>query len=142
MPAINGDLTGIEEATAKLTRLKTAVGTRAVRKGLGVAAREQKRQAKARTPKQSGLLRKSLGEKIKTYRGSGTTVSIVGPRRKFGRVVKIGRGKNAEKVYRNPTRYAHIVEKRYHPLAKAERATRQHSIDAVTEAIDNAVKSA
>src|SRR5437762_3000389 len=51
-----------------------------------------------------GLLRKSLGRKQKTYRGSGVVVGVVGARRGFAKQVG---GKIVD-----PVRYGPIVESR------------------------------
>lgn len=59
-----------------------------------------------------GLLKKSLGQKVKTYAKSNTVVAIVGPRKGFRkRIGTITRGKNkGQPVYADPVKYAHLVE--------------------------------
>lgn len=85
----------------------------AVTKGTRVIAKAVKREA----PAETGLLKKSIGSKVVTYK-SGTVVGIAGPRKGFKRPVVVSRaaGKGEQKgsagvrvVYRNPTKYAHLV---------------------------------
>ncbi len=90
-------------------RIKRKATKAAVRQGGKVVLAE----AKNRVRKVSGLLRKSLGQKVKTFRSNGVSVSIVGPR--VGYKIQIGTyksGKYAGKPkYMNPTQYSHLVEK-------------------------------
>lgn len=68
----------------------------------------------------TGTLAKSIGKKSKLYRRSGTAVTIVGPR--TGYKVQVGERQNSfgqayrtgsktKAIYRNPTQYAHLVER-------------------------------
>jgi HK97 gp10 family phage protein len=92
---------GIEEMTKNLEKIGTRVAlrgpSRAVRAAGSVIIKEMRRRA----PKDTGSLQKSLGQKVKTYRRSKTTTSIVGARSKRYETAK---GK------RNPAYYAHLVE--------------------------------
>jgi HK97 gp10 family phage protein len=66
--------------------------------------------AKAGAPKETGLLKKSIGSKVKVY-PSGVAVAIVGPRQGFK--AEVTREKNRRFPWTgtsNPTRYAHLVE--------------------------------
>lgn len=67
----------------------------------------------------TGILRKSLGVRLKKYPKTGTQFLIIGPRRGFKRQVRETRstakeafrtGKTKKPVFRNPVNYAHLVE--------------------------------
>ena len=105
------EIQGIEEMTKNLEKIGTRVALRgpnaAVRAGGSVLIKEMRRRA----PRETGSLKKALGQKIKTYRQSKSVVSIVGPRSKRYETAQ-GR--------RNPSNYAHLVElgtksRRAHP---------------------------
>ena len=68
--------------------------------------------AKALVPRDSGLLRKSIGTKTKLYRRSQTVITMVGPRSGMKQTVK-QTGLDGRKVERmaNPSKYAHLVER-------------------------------
>ncbi len=53
----------------------------------------------------TGLLKKSIGKKTKTYKGV-TFIAVVGPRKGFKKEVEV----NGTLVTRNPSKYAHLVE--------------------------------
>lgn len=99
--AVKVQMQGIEEMTRNLEKLGTRVALRgpsaAVRAGSSVIIREMRRRA----PKDTGSLKKSLGQKVKTYRRNKTVTSIVGARSKRYETAK-GR--------RNPANYAHLPE--------------------------------
>lgn len=98
---VNIQMQGIEEMTKNLEKLGTRVALRgpatAVRAGSAVIIREMRRRA----PVDTGSLKKSLGQKVKTYRRNKTVTSIVGARSKRYETAK-GR--------RNPANYAHLPE--------------------------------
>lgn len=110
--AIRGEITGLKECVATLAHLKAGVRTRVVRRAVTICARILAKAAKQRAPKESGLLRKSIASKVKTYPGGGV-VAIIGPRSdaKFKQRVTRKRGKwFPAEVYSNPVKYAHLVE--------------------------------
>lgn len=93
---------------------------RASRKAVGPVLRSARNKA----PRETGLLRKSLGIKVKQYKRAGVTVALVGPRKGFKELVKVYmHGGKANNVYRNPVSYAHLVEF----------GTRAHSLTADAE---------
>ena len=92
---------GIDEMTKNLAKLGTRVAARgpaaAVRAGGSVIIREMR----LRAPRETGSLKKSIGQKVKTYRGQKTVTGIIGARAK---PYQTAQGK------RNPAYYAHLVE--------------------------------
>lgn len=99
--AVKMQMQGIEELTRNLEKLGTRVALRgppaAVRAAGTVIIKEMRRNA----PKETGSLKKSLGQKVKQYRRNKTVTSIVGARSK---------PYETEKGKRNPAYYAHLVE--------------------------------
>lgn len=75
----------------------------AIREASTPVIRAVRQNAPKKRDPRTGQLRKSITRRLKTYRGTGVVVAIVGPRRKFYTTDKYGR-----KV--NPTNYAHLVE--------------------------------
>jgi HK97 gp10 family phage protein len=98
------------------------------RRALASASTLTLRAAKQRAPVETGLLRKSLGKKTKTYPNKGTVVVAIGPRTGFRRLVRV----KGKLVRRNPTKYAHLVEfgSRPHTVGKGSslRKRRQRGV--------------
>jgi HK97 gp10 family phage protein len=131
-------VTGIDGALKRLEAVKTAVARRIVRNAVFKASKPILDTAKAlvalrRNPPRNieakKLLRKALGRKAKTFRNSGTTVVIIGPR--TGRREQIGvRVKNmthakrdgtitqkGDPIEEDPSKIAHLVERGGYRLA-------------------------
>lgn len=104
---------GLDGVLRRLRGLGEKVRKKAAKQAVTQAGRTVLWEAKAQVRKATGLLRKSLGQKVKVFRDTGSAVAMVGPRVGF----KIPlpprtRGKKAgEVVYANPTQYSHLVEK-------------------------------
>lgn len=96
---------GAKQVIKRLNKLKRGVKNKILRKAITKSCQPVAKAAKANTPIETGLLKKSLGHKVKTYKDD--VVGIVGPRRGMGKVVTV-RGR---KVYRDPVKYAHLVER-------------------------------
>jgi HK97 gp10 family phage protein len=103
---VKAELTGIKDLVGTLARLKKAVRNKLLRGAVGDGSKILLQAVKAKAPRESGLMRKSLGRRLKVYRNSGTVVGIVGPRTGFKREVSVGGRAGG----RNPTKYAHLVE--------------------------------
>lgn len=106
----------------KLEALKRGVRNRLLRKALRAGSRPLVVAARALVPvrrKVKGsnvtpqkLLKKSLGVKIKTYKGGGIVVAVVGARSKKTQIGTRVRGPHkGQPVYENPANIAHLVEK-------------------------------
>lgn len=91
----------IDPITA-LRELKGAVQRRVLRKAIRNGAKPVIDAMRALAPKDTGTLKKSIGSRVTTTRKK-QVVAIIGPRRRFTRVVK-GRTYTA-------TKYRHLVEK-------------------------------
>ena len=92
----------IKSLVEKLAGLDRKVARKALKAGINDGTKAVLWDAKARTPRRTGLLRKSLGRKVKSYRGGAVIVGVIGPRRGFRMVID---GKPV-----NPVKYAHLVE--------------------------------
>ena len=106
----------LKRAFKQLARLDERKKNTIVRQALGKAAKPILKNARARVPVESGLLKKSLGVKTKTYRRSGVSIAVIGPRKGFktkvgGVKTRVGSAKGDEtRQVRNPAKYAHLVE--------------------------------
>lgn len=124
---IQGKLSGLDDAMKALSGLNQSVRNKILRKALDKASQPILKAAKERAPRETGLLRKSMGRRVIAYRSTGTVVVVIGPRSKpsFRKEVKIKkvfrqiRGatrmirnprSEAMTMVRNPVKYAHLVE--------------------------------
>lgn len=98
---------GVGELLAKLRDLDKRVRRKILRKAVNEPSKIVLAAMKAKVPVETGLLRKSLGRKVKVW-GNGVAFFIVGPRRGFKKQVKTKLGKM---MHRNPSKYAHLADK-------------------------------
>lgn len=118
-------LNGLQDVMQRLNAVNGELRSTILRKATTAGAQVLTKEAKGRAPRETGLLRKSLGYKVRVYRGGELVLAMVGPRSGFKRsVVTLGsRGaisgtKAASKLLaaggfagtRNPVRYAHMSE--------------------------------
>lgn len=87
----------------RLNELSAKHAKKAIKKGIDAATKFVAADAKARVPRRTGLLKKSIGRRVQSYRGGTVVSGLVGPRRGFATVLPSGK-----KV--NPAKYAHLVE--------------------------------
>lgn len=102
MPKASAKLEGGKELQRALKTLGVRVQRKVLRQAVNAASTPVVKAARRKAPKQSGLLRKSLGKKLKTYTKNGTVMALVGPRKDV-------EGEH-EGEKRRPARYAHLVE--------------------------------
>lgn len=95
---------GLKQLRKELLEVPEKLRRKALRSAQTRASRIIITEARSRVPVRFGLLKKSLGRKSKTYRKSGTVVSVIGPRKGF-KTQRVGGSK-----YDDPVRYAHLVE--------------------------------
>lgn len=103
---ITGRVEGLADVLSALDGVSKKIKRKGIRKGVNVAGKIVLRAAKAKVPNKSGLLKRSLGRKVKVYRSTGVAVAVVGPRVGFKQEVARG----GATVLSNPTKYAHLVE--------------------------------
>lgn len=95
-------ITGDKALERTLKTLGDKVQKKVLRGAVTAGARPIQRAAKSKARKQSGLLKKSLGTKVRANK-NGTVTARIGPRTNIEGTYK-GRK-------RRPARYAHLVEK-------------------------------
>ena len=95
-------LTGDKALIRTLDRLPAALVRRVVRPAVRSALVPINKAAKRKAPKETGLLKKSIGAVVKVYKRTGVIWGGVGPRKGFRQVID---GKP-----RDPVKYAHLVE--------------------------------
>ena len=160
--AIQGKITGLKESIRSLDGLDKKLRTKILRKAVKAGAVELRKEMRSRVPVSRdetapqlvhGLLRASMGEKIKIYR-KGIAVAIVGPRsgfkknRKTGQRERTGIGKRALRIatkknlgqkafIQNPTYYAHLAGPKRKPeyMKAAFQAARDRARDAMIATI-------
>lgn len=123
--AIQVRVTGTEQTIANVLALPKRYRRRGFRVALDAAGGEFKDEVKKRAPRETGLLRTSLGVKTVVPNNERLSWVKVGPRRGFKQPVERNRRGRLRTVakktvsllpagtftkYRNPTRYAHLVE--------------------------------
>lgn len=115
---IGAALQGARAAYAALDKIGKKIKRQGSRKaamaGSKVVLRAMKQAVPVGSGPTAGLLRRSLGRKVVSFRDAGVAAGIVGPRTKeFRTLLRVARrGKNAGKpVYANPTQYSHLVDK-------------------------------
>lgn len=103
------ELLGDKSLLKKFATLPDRLQRKHVRRGVTKAARRTAKEAKGKVPTETKTLKLSIGQRVRTRRG--VVLAAVGPRRNMGRMVSAeGRGGKTRQVFRNPTRYAHLVE--------------------------------
>lgn len=115
-------LTGDKELMDKLNSLGSKVYRKVIKQASRRAFAPVIKTAKEKAPKETGLLKKSIGVKQKAYPRAGRMVTIVGPRTGFEKEVTVDTPYGPKKVKRDPSKYAHLVEY----------GTRPHSTAALT----------
>jgi HK97 gp10 family phage protein len=114
---ITAEIRGLDVVLGVLVEMKRSLRNRIIRKAITKASQPIMKSMKALAPRDSGLLRRSIGRRTKTTR-RGEVVAVIGPRSKpsFKQQVRVGgkgkgkRMKGGRLVIRNPVRYAHLVE--------------------------------
>lgn len=130
-PGVKVTLAGFNEFRRELPELTGRMVDAAARKAVRAASRPIITQARANLAalglkESTGLLRRSVGVKVKKYRArnamlgfqgtpgaariaarAGTTVAIIGPRHGYSQVISRG-GRKPRKA--NPANYGHLIE--------------------------------
>ena len=104
--AIRTHIEGLAASIAKLDSVEKKLRTKILRKAMGQAGKLVLWAAKAKARRVTGLLRRSLGRKVKLFK-NGVAIAIVGPRVGFEQEVQRG----GRTVMSKPTKYSHLVEK-------------------------------
>lgn len=114
-------ITGTEQLAAEFAALPLKLQKKALRRGVTKAGRRVIKAAKAEAPKETGLLRQSLGSRVYTFKDKSGVGVVVGVRKGFKKpVVQIAKGnrrgqfRKARKTetsdqYRDPSKYLHLV---------------------------------
>lgn len=99
---IKAHIEGVEKLQAIMAGLPAQVARRVLRPALNAEGSKVVTQSKQLVPKQTGLFKRSMGKKTKTYTQTGNIIVIVGPRTGYRQVIG---GKPHD-----PVKYAHLVE--------------------------------
>jgi HK97 gp10 family phage protein len=101
-------VTGVDQTLAAFASVKSSLQKKYLRKAQADNARLVLWAVRGRTPKRRGLLYKSLGRKVKVYRGRNIVVAVVGARTGFRQ--QVGTRKDGTPIFANPVKYLHLVE--------------------------------
>jgi HK97 gp10 family phage protein len=93
---------GIPQLKKALDALPKEMQRSAYRSVITAGARVIAKKAKQKAPRESGLLKKSIGIKFKREKKTSPPMAFIGPRR--------GMDGEHQGEKRNPVRYAHLVE--------------------------------
>ena len=97
-------ITGIKELKRAMDKLPDELKKGAERRVLGAGAKPIVKAARSKVPKQSGLLRKSIGQKVKKTKGEYS--ARIGPRTNMGGMVV----RDGVSRFSDPNKYSHLVE--------------------------------
>lgn len=110
---IQARVEGLDGVLKALGALDKKLRKKGVRKMASAGGGVVLKRARQLVPRDTGLLKKSLGRKVKAYARTGVAVAVVGPRNdpKFRQQVTRAKGrKRPRTLLANPVRYAHLVE--------------------------------
>lgn len=114
------DVVGLEQLKRKLAELPAKVERKVIRKAVNEASKGILKAQKSAVPVDTGTLRRSLGRKVKRSRKTKETYAVVGPRRRFTKVI------NGRKV--TPTKYAHFVRPAFERAFEASKGQAQETM--------------
>lgn len=110
-------LIGMDELMRRMRTLDDNLRNKVAAQAVRAAAGPIIRAAKQRVPSETGMLGASIGQRVKTYRRSAVSISVIGPRsdvqgkkrKEAGWAGKVRQGsRRAEQ--RKPAYYAHLAE--------------------------------
>jgi len=104
---MTAQLIGADRLIRKLDSLPGKVHRKVVRQAVNKSATPLVKAARRNAPRETGLLAKSMGKKLKSYFARGVVLSVLGPRKGQGKEVTLPDGATQ---YRDPVKYAHLVE--------------------------------
>jgi hypothetical protein len=120
MVDLGGKLEGAEAATQVLASIPDKMQRKVMKKAMSRATKGTVAAIRGHVKQRSGLLRKALGRKIKSYPKTMTIVAVIGARNGFGGMVQ-GDGWGRKEVYEDPAKIAHLVEFGTAPHAEIDR---------------------
>lgn len=100
---VSKEIRGFNELQRNLKTVVGKIERKANRSAINKAATPIVREAKRNVTIDTGLLKKSIGKKVRTYKAKKQVIAVVGPRKGFRETDENG---NA----RDPAKYSHLVE--------------------------------
>lgn len=122
---ISVEINGVDAVVRALRGIPRKISKRILKPAMRKASAPIGKAARRRVAKDSGLLGKSLGTKIKDY-ASGNVISVTGPRTGFKQAVTRKTPWGTKKELANPSNYGHLVEEgtRAHAIGKGAKRAR------------------
>lgn len=102
---IEGKINGVAEVLSVLDGLSRKLNRKLGRAAVSAAASRVSKRAKQLARVDTNLLKKSIGTKVKMYKGAA--VAVIGPRKGFRQEVT---RKSGNVQIADPVKYAHLVE--------------------------------
>lgn len=127
---------GLKPWLRKLAQLRSPRARAVRRKAMMDASSPLLKTTKALVLRETGLLARSLGRRVRSYRGGAVVVVIIGPRSGFKQEVQRRRGVTLS----NPTKYAHLTEKKAHWLERSEEQTREQVISNLKDSLARGIE--
>jgi HK97 gp10 family phage protein len=103
---IKFDITGLKETKELLEQLPKRAFTKALRRGLTKGATPIRKDMKRRARKATGLLRRSIKTRVKTF-SNGNVIALTGPDRN---VMETRTNSKGKEVRHRPAFIAHLIE--------------------------------
>lgn len=103
-------LTNFKEFAGMLRELPASVESRVMGDAIGIAAKPIMQMAKAKAPKRTGALSRSIITVVRRYPKAGKVMALVGPDKEYysgGKRLKKGASRQGAD---RPAKYAHLVE--------------------------------
>lgn len=108
MIAVKFDKEKLDRTLRKLDRFKKSTKKRILRKAVRAAGRVGVKSAKSNAPRNSGLSKRALTQRV-TTRKNGVVLSIVGANRKTQGNVKLKRRWSDKEVFHKPSKTNHLI---------------------------------
>jgi len=124
---IEYEMAGMEKSAQAFEALDRKIKRKVTKKSVNAAVRPTVKELRKLTPKQTGLLRRSLTHKVKPYRQGAITVGVVG-QRKTGSTRAFE--KAATRARSDPKRGGLSAKGHAVPIHLIERPVKQHVIKA------------
>jgi hypothetical protein len=154
---------GLDQLKRKLGELPNRVQNKVIRqsltKGARIVARSIKDDAPVAKPKQhisgvdiragggKGLLKKSIGQVIRTRRGTDMTYAVIGAKRGLRRLIGFTQGsatglkRRSHAVYMNPSRYAHLMERETQFQSRASASSQSAALSKIASSMGEGIEA-
>lgn len=132
---------GLDGLLRKLRRLDDHMQNRIIKKAVTKGAAPITQTQKANAPVDTGLLRISIGRKVKSYRKDKAAVAIVGARKSF-KATKRRAKLTGRRATQQPSKYIRFVERRRPFVVPSRLQSQSQTLAAMTDEIVKGIRIA